>query len=109
MISVTFPRPLATREQKRPQWYLVALSPSPFPYINAENLARSQRFDRVKRSLIKLMLASKHSCTLTPTFSAPGSALMTNAAFSKAVVEVLELIAVPPFSLIQFALIIQGQ
>ena len=31
---------------------------------------------------------NKHSCTLTPTLSAPGSVLMTNAAFSKAVVEV---------------------
>ena len=58
------------------------------------------------------MLANKHSCTLTSTISTPGSALMTNAAFSKVVVEVLELIgnfAVPPFSLVQFALTIQGQ
>ena len=48
------------------------------------------------------MLANKHSCSLTPTLFAPGSALMTNAAISKAVVEVLEVIgnfAVPTFSL----------
>ena len=58
------------------------------------------------------MLANKHFCALIPTLSAPGSALVTNAAFSNAVVEVLELIgnfAVPPFSLVQFALTIQGQ
>ena len=58
------------------------------------------------------MLANIHSCTLTPTLSAPDSALMTNAAFSKGVVEVLELIGnftAPPFSLVQFALTIQGQ
>ena len=58
------------------------------------------------------MLANKHSCTLTPTLFAPGSALTTNTAFSKAVVKVLEIIdnfAVPTFSLIQFALTFQDQ
>ena len=52
------------------------------------------------------MLANKHSCILTPTLFAPGSALTTYTAFSKAVVEVLEVIgnfAVPTFSLIQFS------
>ena len=38
------------------------------------------------------MLANKHSCSSTPNLFAPGSALMTNAAFSKAVVEVLAIL-----------------
>ena len=58
------------------------------------------------------MLVNKYSCTLMPTLFAPGSALTTNTAFSKAVVEVLEVIgnvAVSSFSLIQFALTFQDQ
>ena len=54
------------------------------------------------------MVANKHSCSLTPTLSTPGSALMANTAFSKAV-ELIDNFAVPPFSLVQFALTIQGQ
>ena len=53
-------------------------------------------------------MLAKHSCTLTPILSAPGSVLMTNAAFSKAI-ELISNFAVPPFSLVQFALTIQDQ
>ena len=51
-----------------------------------------------------------HCCTLTPTLVAPDLASKTNATFSKATVDILEVIGdivMPPFSLLQLALLSQ--
>ena len=51
-----------------------------------------------------------HSCTLTPTLVAPDFASKTNATFSKATIDVLEVISDlvrPPFLLLQLALLSQ--
>ena len=51
-----------------------------------------------------------HSCTSTPTLVAPGFALKMNATLSKATIDALEVIGnlvMPPFSLLQLALLSQ--
>ena len=68
-------------------------------------LGWQRRFNRVKRSPIKLV--TEHSCTLTPGLVVLGLAPMTIETFSKAVIDVIEVISglvMPPMLFLQLVL-----